>query len=256
MRRARCISVTILGGLFAVGLVAGPASAATAVTVTPNSNLHDGDLVMVNATGYTPNAGLAVIECDLTATGPNNCDLSTLMTPSADGNGNLTNFNYNVFRSISTPVDGNIDCAPANCVLAVANISNLTEANGQVLNFDASVPPPPPLTVTVTVNPTGSFDKVGNVTITGTADCSQPVDLFLDGFVQQRAGRALLSGEGFNDTPCNGPTPFTVVANPYNGIFRGGSASLVLNWGASAGNRGVSGVTNATLSLHGGNGKK
>jgi hypothetical protein len=256
MRRARFISAAILGGLCAVGLVAGPASAATAVSVTPNVNLHDGDLVTVDASGFTANADLAVIQCDTTATSIDNCDVSTALFTVADGGGNL-NTGYNVFRTINTTADGNLDCAPANCVLAVANIDNpdpSTEANGQVLNFDASVPPPPPLTVDVTVNSTASFDKAGNVTITGTANCSQPVDLFLDGFVQQRAGRAIFAGEGFNDIPCNGPTSFTVVANPYNGIFRGGNASLILNWDASTGTRDVSGETDAVLSLHGGNG--
>ena len=72
MRRARFISGAILGGLLAVGLAAGPASAATAVSVTPNVNLKDGDTVSVNATGFTANANLAVIECDTSATSIDN----------------------------------------------------------------------------------------------------------------------------------------------------------------------------------------
>jgi hypothetical protein len=258
MRRARFISGAILGGLLAVGLAAGPASAATAVSVTPNVNLKDGDTVSVNATGFTANANLAVIECDTSATSIDNCDVSTALFTNADPTGALTT-DYNVFRTINTTADGTLDCAPTNCVLAVANIDNpdpSTEANGQVLNFDASIPPPPPLTVDVTVNKTGSFDKAGNVTLKGTATCSQPVDLYLDGFVQQRAGRAILAAEGYNDLPCDGTISFTVVANPYNGIFRGGKATLALYWDASTGSRDVSGETDAVLALKGPGGSK
>jgi hypothetical protein len=90
--------------------------------------------------------------------------------------------------------------------------------------------------------------------MTGSADCSQPVDLYLDGYVQQRAGRAILAGEGFNDIPCDGPTSFTVVANPYNGIFRGGKATVAMYWDASTGTRDVSGEADAVLSLKGAGG--
>jgi hypothetical protein len=254
MRKARSISLAILGGLFAVGLAAGPASAATAVSVTPNLNLHDGDTVSVSASGFTANASLVVLECNPTATTPDDCDVSTAQFLQADSSGSLTT-DYSVFRIITTNTNGTIDCAPTNCALGVANINDITENSGQILNFDASIPPPPPLEVTVTLNPTGQFDKAGNVVLTGTATCSEPVDLSLDGFVQQRAGRALLQAEGFNDLPCDGTISFTVVANPYNGIFRGGKAQGTLYWNAFTGTRGVSGEADANLSLKGGGGK-
>jgi hypothetical protein len=158
----------------AVGLWAVPAGATPLLTVTPNAGLVDGQSVSVSASGYTPGAGLAVLECTAGASSENDCDLSTVAYVNADASSAVST-TYGVFREIFTANDGaGLDCAPSQCVLVVANIGDQTEAASAELGFDASIPPPPILQVSATIDPTGTFDKTGNVTVTGTVNCNMP----------------------------------------------------------------------------------
>ena len=229
-----------------------PRAPLPAVTVTPNTDLVDAQQVSVSASGFAANASIAVIECTTGATTQDNCDLSTLLFTSADPSGNVLT-DYNVFRVIQpTSVATALDCAPSNCVLAVADISDQTQAASTPLSLDASIPPPPTLQITATVDPSGSFDHAGNVTITGTLTCNLPADVSLNAFATQRAGRAILTAEGFGEVPCDGTVPYSLTLNPFNGIFRGGSVSVELDFDAFSGNRDVFGTVNTTVRLHGG----
>jgi len=251
MRSRRTIVAAAIAAALVV-IAAAPASAAPAVTVTPNTDLVDAQPVSVSASGFSANASIAVIECTTGATTQDNCDLSTLLFTSADGAGDVST-NYNVFRVIqpaSAPTA--LDCAPSNCVLAVADISDQTQAASTPLSFDASIPPPPTLQITATVDQPGRFDHAGNATITGTLTCNLPADVSLNAFATQRVGRAILNAQGFGDTPCDGTVPYTLTMNSYNGIFRGGSVSVEVDFFASSGNRDVFGTVNATVQLHGG----
>jgi hypothetical protein len=246
----RFLAISAVGVLVTVGS-ASPAGAAALVSVTPNTALVDGQSVSVSASGYTANAGLAVIECTAGATSQNDCDLSTLLFATADGSGNLST-SYGVFREIfpaSNPAG--LDCAPSNCVLVVANIADQTEAASAPLAFDASVPLPPTLQLSATIDPTGSFDKAGNVTITGTITCNLPADVTLDAFATQRAGRSLLHAEGFAGVSCDGTTPYSLTLSPYDGIFRGGNATVNLNFDSFFGRRDVFGSVDASVRLKG-----
>ena len=251
MKGSRLVVVGMVGAILAVGWAGAAAGAATLVTVTPDTALVDAQTVSVSASGYTPNAGLAVIECTAAAVSESDCDLSTLLLTNADGSGNLST-SYDVFRQIfpgSNP--GGLDCAPSGCVLAVANIGDQTEAASAPLAFDAGVPLPPSLQLTATIDPAGSFDRAGNVTITGTIACNIPADVSLDASATQRAGRVLLHADGFSDVSCNGPTRYSIVAAPYDGIFRGGSAAVVLTFDSFSGRRDVFGTVSATVKLRG-----
>src|SRR2546426_204227 len=57
------VGIAIIATAVTSGLVAPPAGAALLVNVTPDSGLVDAQPVDVSASGYTPNAQLAVIEC-------------------------------------------------------------------------------------------------------------------------------------------------------------------------------------------------
>jgi hypothetical protein len=222
------------------------------VTVTPSTGLVDGQSVSVSASGYTPGAGLAVLECAVGAASESDCDLSTVAYVNADATGAVSTA-YGVFREIFTANDaGGLDCAPSQCVLVVANIGNQSEAASAELGFDASVPPPPILQITATIDPTGSFDKAGNVTVTGTVSCNMPADILADVTATQRAGRALLHAEGFADIACDGPTHFAVALEPYDGIFRGGSAAITLDYNSFSGRRNIFGSVQQTVQLRGG----
>jgi hypothetical protein len=251
MRRRKILVVVAISASLGM-IAAAPASAAPTVTVTPNTDLVDAQQVSVSANGFAANASIAVLECTTGATTQDNCDLSTLLFTNADGTGTVST-NYNVFRVIqpaSTPTA--LDCAPSNCVLAVADISDQTQAASTPLSFDASIPPPPTLQITATVDSSGRFDHAGNVTITGTLTCNLPADVSLNAYATQRVGRAIFNAQGFSDMPCDGTVPYTLTMNPYNGIFRGGSVSVEVDFFASSGNRDVFGSVDATVQLHGG----
>jgi hypothetical protein len=240
-----------VGMIVTVGIAAAPAGAAPLVGVTPNSALVDTQTVTVSASGFTANVQLAVLECNVGAISQSDCDLSTLLFTNADGSGNVST-PYNVFRQIFPANNPNgVDCAPSNCVLAVANVADQTEAASTPLNFDASIPLPPTLQITATIDGTGSFDKAGNVTITGTITCNLPADVYLDASATQRVGRSLFHAQGFSEISCAGPTRYSLTAAPYDGIFRGGSAAVTLFFDSFSGRRDVSGTVNATVRLHG-----
>jgi hypothetical protein len=246
------VGVAIVAAAVTSGMVAPPAGAAPLVNVTPDSGLVDAQPVSVSASGYTANTQLAVIECTTGAMSQDDCDLSTLQYSNADGSGNLST-TYDVFRVIFPASEqAGLDCAPSNCVLIVANIIDQTEAASAALSFDASVPPPPTLQISATINPTGSFDRAGNVTVTGTLTCSLPADVYLQVSAIQRAGRALLHAYGFDEISCDGPTQYSLTATPYDGILRGGNATVEVDYSSFSGRRSVYGSVNATVQLRGG----
>jgi Neocarzinostatin family len=251
VKRFRLIVVSTVGAILTVGLAAAPAGAAPLVSVAPNLALVDAQPVSVSASGFTANAGLAVLECTVGATSQDDCDISTLVFANADGSGNLST-SYGVFRQIFPATSpAGLDCAPSSCLLVVANSGDQTEAASAPLTFDASIPLPPALQITATIDPTGTFDKAGNVTISGTITCNIPADVSLYASATQRAGRALFHADGFGDSFCNGPTRYRLTASPYDGIFRGGNATVTLNFDSFTGRRDVFGTVNATVRLSG-----
>jgi hypothetical protein len=159
-----------------------------------------------------------------------------------------------VFRLIFT---GNapegVDCAQTTCTIGVADFSDISIAVGIPLSFDPNGPLPTPLQITTTVT-SGQFDKAGNVTVNGVVTCNQPAEVDLEAFLTQRAGRAILQADGYNIVECNGPTPFTVTSQPYNGIFRGGNANLSLYVSGFTGHQSTFDEIDTTLHLSGGTG--
>ena len=251
VKRLIFVVVSMIATTVASGLVAAPAGASPLVNVTPSSGLVDAQPVDVSANGYTANAQLAVIECTTGAISQDDCDLSTLAFTSADASGNVST-TYAVFREIFPASNqAGLDCAPSNCVLIVANIGDQTEAASAALSFDPNIPLPPSLQITATIDNTASFDRAGNVRITGTMTCSLPADVYLQVGAVQRAGRALLHAYGFAEISCDGPTRYSLTASPYDGIFRGGNATVQLDYTAFSGRRNVFGTVDATVRLRG-----
>jgi hypothetical protein len=88
--------------------------------------------------------------------------------------------------------------------------------------------PPAPPSITATVDPFGYVDgKTGSATVTGTYRCANATFAFVEGALEQRAGRLLLRGFLVADEPlmCDGTDrrwSATVVES--NGLFTGGKA--------------------------------
>jgi hypothetical protein len=85
----------------------------------------------------------------------------------------------------------------------------------------------PPILEDLTIDSTGSVKpKTGTAVIRGTVTCSEAGgNVFLDGSLSQRIGRARVFGFGFTEVECSGETPYSIVIIPENGLFVGGPAS-------------------------------
>jgi hypothetical protein len=82
----------------------------------------------------------------------------------------------------------------------------------------------------LTIDPTGSVDaKTGVATISGTVTCSEPVSVFLDGFIEQRVGRVILRGFFFTAVECDGATSWQVQVVADNGLFAGGQVKATVH---------------------------
>jgi hypothetical protein len=85
-----------------------------------------------------------------------------------------------------------------------------------------------PLTITLTLNPVGTVNRIGQVTLTGTISCSRPTSYSnLNGQMTQLIARALLSGSFYAYPVCGPtPTPWSATFRADNGIFSGGQAKV------------------------------
>jgi hypothetical protein len=229
----------VLASALAITLVwAAPASAASALVVTPHTNLVDFQTVTVTGSGFPANTQLGLAQCTNGATDPTtDCDLSFLQFVTTDNNGNYST-PFTVERLINTSA-GQIDCAPSNCAMFSSDL-NLGSLTTAPLEFDPNVPPQPRLELTLTVSPRGTVvSKNGTVTVRGTVSCNLPADVFVDVSLQQRAGRLLIQGDAFTEVQCDGTTFWAATGQGSNGIFKGGSVQ------ASAFAQGSSGTQSA-----------
>jgi hypothetical protein len=118
-----------------------PVSAATALTVTPNSDLGDGQLVTVHGTGFTPNVDIGYCEGIQDATpAQNDCGgVAGLTTSAADGSFQV---NINVYRRINVPSLGRtVDCVVEQCYVAAAEFDHIAETAAYApITFDPAQP--------------------------------------------------------------------------------------------------------------------
>ena len=105
-----------------------------AVTVTPATGLKDKQIVLVEASGFTPNEALQVIECadKGTKTGAGDCNLPGMLPVTADASGGLRA----QLRVLRGPFGGNkIVCGSTqHCLVSVtqASLAPTEEADGPI----------------------------------------------------------------------------------------------------------------------------
>jgi Neocarzinostatin family len=110
---------------YLLGLVVAGAAGLTAchggphVSVTPNTDLVDGQTVTVSGGGYSPGSSLGMVQCPTGADSIDDCDGRTARSFSADGAGNFVQ-SLDVRRVIQrSSVGEETDCSvPGNCVVA------------------------------------------------------------------------------------------------------------------------------------------
>jgi hypothetical protein len=105
-----------------------------AVTVTPAKGLQDKQIVLVSASGFSPNEALQVIECadKGTKTGAGDCNLTGMLAVTSDASGNVRA----QLRVLRGPFGGNkIVCGSMqHCLVTVtqASLAPTEEADGPI----------------------------------------------------------------------------------------------------------------------------
>ena len=105
----------------ALGLIAATSGCATSpviISVSPQRDLVDGQVVTVTGAGYAPNSSLGMVQCVAGADSIDDCDGRTATSFSADANGGFSK-PLTVHRVIRHNVGQETDCAePDACVVA------------------------------------------------------------------------------------------------------------------------------------------
>jgi hypothetical protein len=123
LRFALCatLGVALSSGLgFAVASAAGGPK----LTVTPSTNLHNGEKVKVSGTGFKPGDSVYIVECLITAKGESNCNILNTVPATISKTGALAKSTFKV----STGKIGNGKCGTTaanlkDCAVSVGNIS-------------------------------------------------------------------------------------------------------------------------------------
>ena len=92
------------------------------ISVTPHTELVDGQVLDVHAEGYTPDGPVDVVQCSLSSdlTG-SRCDLDRNQQLTADGDGEVDT-TYAVYESF-TATGGEVNCLRENCILVAVDRS-------------------------------------------------------------------------------------------------------------------------------------
>jgi hypothetical protein len=121
------------------------------LTVTPDTDLLDGDTVRVVGEGFEPDGFVGIGQCPTSTLDPvYGCPYGGGPGTPTDGDGT---FEVDVVVDrLLYPLDGStVDCAdPDACVLFARDFLAYGITTSAPLAFDASVPPPPPPAITVT----------------------------------------------------------------------------------------------------------
>ncbi|HEV7758210.1 MAG TPA: neocarzinostatin apoprotein domain-containing protein [Acidimicrobiales bacterium] len=113
------LATGVAGLVAAAGLAA--CTTGPAVTVTPNTDLVDGQVVTAKGSGYTASSSLGMIQCVAGADSIDDCDGRTATSFSADADGRFQKA-FTVRRVISHNVDQQTDCAARAGACVVASV--------------------------------------------------------------------------------------------------------------------------------------
>jgi hypothetical protein len=262
MRRWCAVLVVVGLGVWGMG---GIAAAAATLTVTPSTNLVDGQLVSVSISGFPANTAIAVVECGPSAVDENGCDLRTLQYLTTDANGHVVT-PFIVGAELST-FNGSVDCRTAGCSIGAGTFDASTTA-GASIAFNPIAPLAPPLQLGLTVDPTGHVNNHTNVaTIDGVVTCNRAAIVYVSGQLTQLIpfhGVSLVSSSYFDEPQviCGSPTTtaaWTATVPTSTSVFPGGSLIVGYKVGNATadvnayGNGGTSSayasITNATIRL-------
>jgi hypothetical protein len=115
------LALALSGGL---GVAAASAAGGPKLTVTPSTNLHNGEKVEVSGTGFKAGDSVFIVECLFKAKGESNCNILNTVPATVSKSGTLPKSSFKV----STGKIGNGKCGTTaanlkNCAVSVGNIS-------------------------------------------------------------------------------------------------------------------------------------
>lgn len=194
-------------------------SQATGASTDPGCSSDPGDLN--NPTvwySYTPTEN-ALIQANTFGS-----SYDTTLSAFRDNGGGLDHLDCNDdFGGLQSAL--NIDVLAGETILFMVGSFSGQPVDGELV-FTVG-PQPPPLEVELQVDTIGTVaPRDGNVTITGNVTCSAPSNVELFAQMEQRSGRVIISGFGFDFFECDGETPFTLTIVGENGLFTAGKAQL------------------------------
>lgn len=120
----------VLGGFVTVGVTVASA-AGPAITVTPNTNLTNGQSVSVSGSGYAPGLTLYAIECLATATSITGCDTSTATIVKESATGTFTQAFAVVTGTVGSGTCGTTS-TDLTCIVEVADQAQTNSANAPI----------------------------------------------------------------------------------------------------------------------------
>jgi hypothetical protein len=194
-------------------------SEATAVDDPANDCLVDGHTVWYQ---FTPSADMRINANTFGSDG----DFDTGIAVYTGTRGALTQITCNDDAVLGQFIQSNLnfDVTAGQTYFFMVGSFGDSPGGNLVFNVDVSV------NLGLTVDPSGSVDaKTGVATISGTVTCSEPVSGTVDGFIEQRIGRAILRGFFFTFIECDGVTSWEVQVVADNGLFVGGRVQATVH---------------------------
>ncbi len=115
------LAVTLSSGL---GVGVASAAGGPKLTVTPSTNLHNGEKVKVSGTGFKAGDSVFIVECLVSAKGESNCNILNTVPATVSKTGSLPKSTFKV----TTGKIGNGKCGTTvgnvkDCAVSVGNIS-------------------------------------------------------------------------------------------------------------------------------------
>ena len=206
------IAATLLGVVAAIAPAA-PAAAAAGITVTPSTNLTDGQLVTVAGTGFPQFSTLNIGECPSTAQTPFDCQLLTFLGAGTTG---AFSQDVHVSRYLDLGANGIVDCASDNCFIGTTDLVSTTAT--QPVTFAATTLPADFAIALGGAN----IDATGRVTASADVTCnaSKSVALTFD------VATASKTGENRVVFPCVTGTTVHAISDDIGSGFTPGPMTL------------------------------
>jgi Neocarzinostatin family len=203
-----------------------PEPALTTLTVTPNTDLVDFQIVDVTGTDYPPSHSVDLVQC----VEDQGCDFSNLQVHFTDADGSYT-ASFGVRRILH--LEGvAIDCATdQNCILVSIDITDLSTGAQAAITFDPDAPPAPDPNFHLVPDSTGHVrpDK-GTARIGATLRCNRDQFIDADLVLTQVYNQRIFRSEVFISIACSrGTSRFAVTFRPVNGLFGEGEATVAVD---------------------------